>query len=434
LQIKKDGMMKNLIKRFFADMQWYDAVWYVAAMLMAGSVPIGWKVGVWSLVLLCVATVVKCVASRRVGSRGLSAWAKAGLWLMVAYYALCAASALWSSQPGEAWGRAMTMLPMAALPCVFLVSDLSHLKRRHIELLIAVLAGVLSVRFGVMGTRAAVRFFQGVPPSMLVDINFDPLHHNYLSMYLIAAIGLLYATVERHWRAAGWRKRRWVVVADMVMLSGYMVVMGSRSGLVIMALLAAGCLAHLAFVRRRWAVAGVIGGLLVVGVGTTYLAAPKLYWRIVYSAEKMLAGEPGDGRQVMWQCGLELVKERPLWGWGCDGYWPELRERYRAHDFAEGYEPERYNTHNMYVETLLMTGAVGLALLLMMVVVPVVASLQKPRRNLPMAFFTIVYGGFLVFEVMFGRQMGLLFICFWYGALLTCSTRRQVELTGSATE
>jgi len=60
--------------------------------------------------------------------------------------------------------------------------------------------------------------------------------------------------------------------------------------------------------------------------------------------------------------------------------------------------------------------------------------LQKPRRNLPMAFFTIVYGGFLVFEVMFGRQMGLLFICFWYGALLTCSTRRQVELTGSATE
>ncbi len=115
---------------------------------------------------------------------------------------------------------------------------------------------------------------------------------------------------------------------------------------------------------------------------------------------------------------MELVKERPLTGWGSDGYWPELRERYRAHDFAEGYEPERYNTHNQYLETLLMTGSVGLAVLLMMVLVPAVASCCKPRRNLPMALFTIVYGGFLMFEVMFGRQMGLLFICWWYGLLL----------------
>ena len=35
-----------------------------------------------------------------------------------------------------------------------------------------------------------------------------------------------------------------------------------------------------------------------------------------------------------------------------------------------------------------------------------------------MVLFTIAYGGFLMFEVMFGRQMGLLFICWWYGLLL----------------
>lgn len=426
--------MGKMIKRFFADMQWYDAMWYVAAMLMTASVPIDWNAGVWSLVLLCLATVVKCVASRRAGSRGLSRWAKAGLWLMVAYYASCAASAWWSSHPADAWQRAVLMLPMAALPAVFLLSDLRYLKRHHVEALVFLLAGVLTVRFAVMAARAAVRFATGTPPSLLIDFHFDPLHHNYLAMYLITAIGLLYAIVERHWADPCWRRWRWVAVADMAVLAGYMVIMGSRSGLVVMALLALGCLAHMALVRKRWAATGVCALLLLAGVGTTYLAAPKLYWRIVYSAEKMLAGEPGDGRQVMWQCGMELVAEHPLTGWGCDGYWPELRERYRAHDFAEGYEPERYNTHNMYLETLLMTGAAGLTLLVLMMLVPVAAAFGRGRRNLPMVLFTIVYGGFLVFEVMLGRQMGLLFICWWYGVLLAPHATAADGTRESATE
>ena len=115
---------------------------------------------------------------------------------------------------------------------------------------------------------------------------------------------------------------------------------------------------------------------------------------------------------------MELVKGHELIGWGCDGYWEELRERYRAHDFAEGYEPERYNTHNQYLETLITLGIVGAAVLVFMVVYPAATALRRRSRNLHMLLFTIVYGGFLMFEVMFGRQMGLLFICWWFCLLL----------------
>lgn len=419
--------MKKKIANLFAGLPWYDAAEYGAMILITLTVPIAWSIGVWSLILLCLATLVKCIQRRRVGNSCLSRGGRAGLWLMIAYFALSAVSALWSSQPAEAWERAALMLPMLALPLAMLLTDTAYLKQRHTDALVFLLAGVLTVRFAVMAVRAIVRYLMGIPPSLLIDFHFDPLHHNYLALYLITAIALLYVVVERNWHRADWRRWRWVVVADMALLAGYMVIMGSRSGLVILAMVAVACLAHLALVRKRWGVAAVAAGLLVVGVGATYLAAPKLYWRIVYSAEKMLAGEPGDGRQVMWQCGMELVKERPLTGWGSDGYWPELRERYRAHDFAEGYEPERYNTHNQYLETLLMTGSVGLAVLMMMVMVPAVASCCKPRRNLPMALFTIVYGGFLMFEVMFGRQMGLLFICWWYGLLLAARGTETAE-------
>ena len=63
----------------------------------------------------------------------------------------------------------------------------------------------------------------GTPPSLLIDFHFDPLHHNYLALYLITAIALLYVVVERNWHRAGWRRWRWVVVADMALLAGYMV-------------------------------------------------------------------------------------------------------------------------------------------------------------------------------------------------------------------
>ena len=153
-------------------------------------------------------------------------------------------------------------------------------------------------------------------------------------------------------------------------------------------------------------------------IGVSYLAMPTLYWRIIYSVEKIAAGEQGDGRQVMWKCGAEALKGHEFIGYGCGGYWDVLHERYVAHDFAEGYTHEKYSTHNQYLETALSTGLVGLILLLAMVIMPIVLAICKPRRNLPMMLFSIVYALCIVFEATFGRQMGLLFVGWWYGILL----------------
>lgn len=406
--------------KLFAGMTWLERSEYMLMMLMSAAVAVHWSVGVWSMAVLLVVAVVKCIVTRRIGCRTLSWGAKTSLLLMILLWVLHAASALYSSHPSEAWSRALMMLPMLLLPLLFLVDDLSYMRRRHLSALVFVLAGVLTVRFGLMMCRAVYHYCHGMPLGQLLDYHeyhFDYMHHNYMAMYLIATIVLLYAELARCWRRPEWRRWRWAVAADMLLLSGYMVIMGSRSGLVVFALMAGACLLHMALVRKRWAATGAVLALLLVAVGASYAVAPRMYWRIVYSAEKMLAGEPGDGRQIMWQCGMELVEGHELIGWGCDGYWEALRERYRAHDFAEGYVPERYNTHNQYLETLIALGMMGVVVLVAMVVMPAVVALQRHSRNLPMLLFTVVYAGCLVFEVMFGRQMGLLFICWWYGVL-----------------
>ncbi len=409
--------MKRDPVHLFSGMSLLEKAEYALMLLMTAAVAIHWTAGVWCMVALLAVATGRCIATRRVGNSALSRGARVSLLLMVLFWALHAVSALYSSHPAEAWSRALMMLPMLLLPLLFLADDLSWLRRRHVSTLVFLLAGTLTVRFGLMLSRAVGHYILGTPLRELIDFHFDPLHHNYLAMYLIATIALLYAELSRRWRRPLWKRWRWVVAADMLLLAGYMVIMGSRSGLVVFALVAIACLLHLALVRKRWAATGAVLALLLVAVGASYAVAPRLYWRIVYSAEKMLAGEPGDGRQIMWQCGMELVDGHELIGRGCDGYWEELRERYRAHDFAEGYMPERYNTHNQYLETLIALGVVGTAVLLAMIVCPVVTALRRRNRNLPMLLFTLVYAGCLMFEVMFGRQMGLLFICWWFGVL-----------------
>lgn len=419
--------MKKQIQDLFAGMRWYEAAEYGAMMLMTAATVVDWSVGVWALVLLCVAAAVKCAASRHAGNRALGRGAKAGLWLMMAYYALHAASALWSSHIAEALERAVLMLPMLLFPLFFLLSDMTYLRRRHVSALTWLLAGVLTLRLGLMVCHAVWRHGQGVPWTELTNFNFDPLHHNYLSMYLITAIALLYVELYRHWGDARWRGARWLVALDMVLLGGYMVVVESRSGLIVATLLAGACLLHLAIVGRRWKATAIVVATLAGLLTASYLAAPQLYRRVGYVVDRIEAGTPIDSREVMWPCGMELIKGHELVGWGCDGYWEELRERYRAHDFAEGYEPERYNTHNMYLETVLMTGFVGLAVLLAMVAVPFAAAFVRPRRNLAMALYTVVYAGCMMFEVVFGRQMGLLFVCWWYGVLALNPTGTSVS-------
>ncbi|MBQ9864299.1 MAG: O-antigen ligase family protein [Bacteroidales bacterium] len=410
--------MKHFFTSLIAPLRWYEKVEYCLMALMAVALPIHWRLGLWGLVLLLVFTLVKSVTTHRIGNPSLTHPIRICLYLMMLYYLVHVCSVAYSSDSQEGWAIVGLKLPLLLLPLYFLLSDTSYLRRQHVSAFSYLLAGTLTVRFVIMAIRAIIGYLNGTPISLLVDFHFDPLHHNYMALYLLTAIALLYVELVRHTDDAHWRVGRWLLAADMVVLMMYLVILGSRSGLVVLALLAVACLAHLAFVRKRWMLTGLTVAALVVMIGGSYLAMPTLYWRIIYSVEKIAAGEQGDGRQVMWQCGAEALKGHELIGYGCGGYWDVLHERYVAHDFAEGYTHEKYSTHNQYLETALSTGIIGLVLLLAMVIMPMVLALHKPRRNLPMMLFSIVYGLCIAFEATFGRQMGLLFVSWWYCALL----------------
>ena len=459
----------TFIHSYFHGFAWHQASEFAILIFITLAIPIHWRLGIYGLMLLCVNTIIRIIATHKIGNPALHRPQYICLGLMILLFLVFAVSATYSNQPSLAASTLVTMLTILVPPLLFLIVDTRYLQRRHFNLLTYLLATVLTLRFLAMlirsafhsidssiytslttifptlltqlcswitdgvpfeplrnalatiPIRATAHLFNNTPFEYLEEYHFATLHHNYLSLYTLTAIALIYIQLVRHWKSPRWHTARWLVLGDIGLLSTYVLLSASRSGMVIMVLLYSVCLAHLAIKRKQWHIAGLTLLSLVVVIAVSYWAFPEKYERLTYTAERMLEGEEGDIRQTMWQSALDAAKQRPLFGYGCDGYWDELIKQYQLNKCFDA-SANQYSTHNQYLETLLATGMAGLAVLLAMILVPAILAFNKSTRNLPLLLFTLVYASSFCFEATLERQMGLLFIGFWYCILILYPT------------
>lgn len=427
--------------------------------------PINFHWGVVALILLCGNTIVKAIATKHIGNTILSKPAKICIGLVIIYYLIYVISISYSTNPTEGWSMAYTMLPMLLIPTIFLVSDMRYLRKRHFQALIFLLAGILTARFAVLLLRAsimsplshiinsstthcnhlfsmAVSVLYGgdtsatssitlalLQPIVLLYRNsevhelcgfvFDNLHYNYLSMYLLTAIALLYSEVIHHWDSPRWKKIRWLILIDMAILAGCVIHSNSRSGMVMLAVLIMACMVHLIIVQKRWKVACLSFSIIVILIGAAYLIAPdaNTFKRVISTTKNITKGEEGDVRQTLWKCSIKAMNGHWLIGYGCEGYWDALKEQYHGEDCHSGAKLN-LDPHNQYLETLLATGLMGLCIMLSIIIAPLIWIRRFKEKELHILFFTLVYTGCILFEATFARQMGLLFIPFWYSLLI----------------
>ena len=421
--------IKEWVARFMAGLKWYEVAEYAAMALYVASVPIHWRLGVLALALVVISAVVKMVASGRVVNRNLPQAFGCCLWVMVLYYLLYFVSIYYSKSPLDGFSAVGKKLPAIIIPLFFLFSDLSYIRRRHVSALSLLLALVLTVRFGIMLVQAVLDLMAGEAYKNVIQSHFDPMHYNYLALYIVTAIILLFFEAMRYWRLPKWRKRRWALVGDMVVMVEYILILGSRSGLLTMVMIVAAIAFYLVLAKKYKAGTIVALGFALL-LGLNRLASPELFSRAESTIEKLEKGEDGDVREEIWECGLNLVEDHEIVGYGNVGYRIGLYREYINHDLDSSYK-HKLNLHNQYLETLLSTGVVGLVVMLVMVVMPAIVSLTRKYWNPATVVFSILYAAWIFFEEGFSRQMGLLFICWWYCALLAfarCYPGPRVEM------
>jgi O-antigen ligase/Flp pilus assembly protein TadD len=128
--------------------------------------------------------------------------------------------------------------------------------------------------------------------------------------------------------------------------------------------------------KTRLAAGGVLLGLLVlVGAFFALKETPFIKQDPTLSRIASISAADGATRFTLWSMAAEGIAERPIFGWGQEGFIYVFQEQYRPSLFAQ--EPWFDRAHNTYIDWLIAGGIPALLLFLALLVSAVVALFRK---------------------------------------------------------
>ncbi len=121
------------------------------------------------------------------------------------------------------------------------------------------------------------------------------------------------------------------------------------------------------------------------------------------------------GRLLLWQDAIDLIKEKPILGYGTGSTRDVLLQKYKKEGHTLFLE-NRFNAHNSYLELLLSGGIFLLLSYLLLIIILFLNSFRK--GNLVLLSFTAIILLTSITETLFIAQ-GIMFLGFFYCFLLT---------------
>ena len=97
---------------------------------------------------------------------------------------------------------------------------------------------------------------------------------------------------------------------------------------------------------------------------------------------------------------------------------PEVISKYLVeYQFIRYAIDNEINAHNMFFETLISVGIIGVLLLLAYFVIPLVLWIKKKKFDMLYCAFLLMIGFNALFESIFEVQLGIIFFCFFNSLL-----------------
>nr|WP_240935949.1 O-antigen ligase family protein [Halomonas bachuensis] len=142
-----------------------------------------------------------------------------------------------------------------------------------------------------------------------------------------------------------------------------------------------------------------------------------------YRAGVQKGSSVGD-RFEMWKGAVTLIQQRPLTGWGSNGYHAALIELGNEGAIREGVT--RFgHAHNEYLDAMAKRGVIGLAVLLMLYLVPMRLffkqfhheSLEVRSVAIAGALLSVTYLDFGLTQTFMEHNSGVMMYAFWLAVL-----------------
>ncbi|MEO8583366.1 MAG: O-antigen ligase family protein [Flavitalea sp.] len=162
-----------------------------------------------------------------------------------------------------------------------------------------------------------------------------------------------------------------IICLTIAFLFGMVMLLSSKLIIFLMFLMLMGFICYIGYLRRFLLKSLIAISIIIV---TGVIAVNKLSylnWRVASTTLKKYSGKEDDNnglsiRVLMWENAFNLVKKRPLLGYGIRGARQKIVEVYKNENFELGYEAG-YHSHNQYLESALMGGIFSLLLFVAMI-------------------------------------------------------------------
>ncbi len=356
-------------------------------------------------------------------------------------------SVLYSDNTGHGLDFLVSKLSFLLLPVGIIGSGI-HKNAEYRKLVMNVFIGLTLLAAIAALINAGVTSYQAGSFSKIADddgtmvkqyyftythLAFFIMHPAYFSMYVGAAI---FTGLHLIITNSSYLKQRWLQWAILAFLFVFLFLLQGRiSILAFLIMLFVGVLIY--FFSSGSYVKGLALVLAPVGfiVAVLVFAPPSLTRRFTefssmeynLQATSIYDFNGFTIRLAEWECALDAIAEKPIIGHGLGDAHQRLLQSYRENNFVVGME-KGFNCHNQYLETLLQSGIIGLALFVAMLIWMVVIA----YKNKDLLIFTLM--GFvavsLITESILERQWGIgLFTSFIL--FLVLSSFKAKELKGT---
>ncbi len=411
--------IKNM-KSFFKDLSPLETSQTIVLTLMAILLPFDWQLVIWLIPLLVVICICRIISAKRIGNPALSPGSRWALWLMVAYFAYQLLSLLYTSNKEDGLDMIVRRLPILVFTLCALASDSSFLSHNRMRTIMYIFTAAIVVKFFVRAIISLV-----LHQKICICCVFDPLHHTYMAMYLIFALGFIYSELFYHRKEMS-RQALWTLSIVAVIIVLYTFFVNSRTGIVGLIALICLVVAHWTLRLKQWK-RGIALFFLAAALGTgIHFILPECARRLTQTLTEMKEGDTSDARYTIFGSSVKAIGENGALGVGIGDKDEVLAEIYEESG-KEYAISAQYNSHNIYLDAMLTMGIPGIALLLLLLGATTVIAWKQRDFILLSLLFSFAFCG--LFEALLNRQMGIMFIgLFWMMLLSSGKTQRDADL------
>ncbi|MCX6268082.1 MAG: O-antigen ligase family protein [Bacteroidetes bacterium] len=315
---------------------------------------------------------------------------------------------------GEDLGMKLSIL---LFPLIFATSRFPILGKKETGVILRVFAaGCIAGSLIFLGRACYHTFFLHQSGAFYYTSLAWNFHPSYYALYLTFAVSNILWFFLVAQSVKGFLKTAMHVLI-LLFFTLMIVLLSSKSGLLIWLAVVGFYVAILAFRYKRWLTVAVFLPSALIAFFLFMVIFPSASGRVSQAKQDLASADTAQNasrstneRVLIWKSSQEIIKQNGIFGVGTGDVRDELMAEYQRREVM-GVLKHYLNAHNQYVQTFIALGIIGLLLLVTMIVMPAIYSIKK-EHYLYFAFLFMT-GISMFFESMFERQEGVVFYAFF---------------------